>query len=100
MSELFTFKNTGYNLRGGNKLKSNTVKTICYGTESISYLTPKVWEQVPDEIKNSRSLNISKNQNMDPKFMPMQNLQNLYSKFRLHKLSVCFMLVYDLWLIL
>ena len=41
MSELFTFKNTGYNLRGGNKLKSNTVKTVCYVTESISYPAPK-----------------------------------------------------------
>ena len=60
MSELFTFKNTGYDLRGGDKLNSNAVKTVNNGMESISYLAPKIWEQVPDEIKNSSSLNIFK----------------------------------------
>ena len=60
MSELFTFRNTGYNLRGGKKLNSNTVKTVNNGTETISYLAPKIWEQVPDETKNSGSLSIFK----------------------------------------
>ena len=55
MSELYILGNTGYNLRAGRKLKSNTVKTVCYATESISYLAPKIWEQVPEEIKSSRS---------------------------------------------
>ena len=56
MSDLFSFRNTGFNLRGGSKLKSNTAKTVYYGTESISNLAPKIWEQVPDEIKDSTSL--------------------------------------------
>ena len=60
MSDLFSFRNTGYNLCGGSKLKSNTVKTVYYGTESISNLAPKIWEQVPDEIKDSKSLNTFK----------------------------------------
>ena len=51
MSDLFSFRNTGYNLRVGSKLTSNTVKTVYYGTESISNLAPKIWEQVPDIIK-------------------------------------------------
>ena len=60
MSEIFTLKNTGYNLRGGNKLDFNNIKSVNNGTETISYLAPKIWEQVPDEIKNSSSLNIFK----------------------------------------
>ena len=60
MSEIFALKNTGYNLRGGNKLNSNNIKSVNNGTETISYLAPKIWEQVPDEIKNSSSLNIFK----------------------------------------
>ena len=60
MSEIFTLKNTGYNLRGGNKLNSNNIKSVNNGTETISYQAPKIWEQVPDEIKNSSSLNIFK----------------------------------------
>ena len=61
MSDLFSFRNTGYNLRGGSKLKSNTVKTVYYGAESISNLAPKIWEQVPDEIKDSKSLSAKSN---------------------------------------
>ena len=41
MSDLFSFRNTGYNLHGGSKLKSNIAKTVC-GTESISNLAPKI----------------------------------------------------------
>ena len=60
MSEIFALKNTGYNLRGGNKLNSNNIKSVNNSTETISYLAPKIWEQVPDKIKNSSSLNIFK----------------------------------------
>ena len=60
MSELFTLKNNAYNLRGGNRLNYDAVKTVNNGIESISYLAPKIWEQVPDEIKNSSSLKIFK----------------------------------------
>ena len=31
-----------------------------YGFETISFLGPKIWEQVPNDIKNSESLNIFK----------------------------------------
>ena len=55
MSDIFSFRNTGYNLRGGSKLKSNTVKTVYHGTESISNLAPKIWE-----TQDSKSLNTFK----------------------------------------
>ena len=60
MTEIFKFRHTCYNLRAGNKLNSNNIKTVNYGTESISYLAPKIWEQVPNEIKESTSLDIFK----------------------------------------
>ena len=60
MSELFTFKHDCYNLRAGKKLDSNNIKTVNYGTESISYLAPKICELVPNEIKKSNSLNVFK----------------------------------------
>ena len=60
MSELFIFKDTGYNLRGANKLKYDTIKTTHYGSESISFLAPKIWELVPQVIKNSSTLAIFK----------------------------------------
>ena len=60
MSELFQVKDTRYNLRSGNILVSSNVKTVHYGKESISYLVPLIWNQVPDEIKYSKSLNTFK----------------------------------------
>ena len=60
MSELFQLKNIKYNLRKGKTLISNNVKTAHYGTETISYLAPKIWQLIPDTIKNSDSLGVLK----------------------------------------
>ena len=51
MKDLFQTKNTKYDLCKGNTLISRNVKTVYYGTESISYLAPKIWELFPKEIK-------------------------------------------------
>ena len=58
MSELFKLKDIDYNLRGGKRLNSTNIKTVYYGTETISHLAPKIWEQVPEDIKDSSSLDI------------------------------------------
>ena len=60
MSDLFQLKNIKYNLRKGKTLISNNVKTAHYGTETISYLAPKIWQLIPDTIKNSDSLDVFK----------------------------------------
>ena len=36
----------------------NNVKTVHYGTEIISYRAPKIWQLIPDTIKNTDSLNV------------------------------------------
>ena len=33
------------------------VNSVFHGTESISYLGPKIWDIVPEEFKNKKSLN-------------------------------------------
>ena len=35
-------------------------KTVKYGRETISYLTPKIWPLFPEAIKNSKSLDAFK----------------------------------------
>ena len=60
MSELFKEKDIKYNLRKGNTLVSKNVKTTTYGLDSVSYLAPKLWMQVPIDMKNSASLAIFK----------------------------------------
>ena len=60
MSELFQLKEVKYYLRQGKILISNNVKTAHNGTETISYLAPKIWQLIPDSITNTKSLNVFK----------------------------------------
>ena len=56
VKELFTPSTHAYNLRSIYEFKLENVKTVRYGTESLSFLGPKIWELVPLEIKSSHSL--------------------------------------------
>ena len=62
MSELFKLKEIKYSLRKGNVLVSANRKTTNYGINSVSHLAPKIWDLVPEEIKNSKSLPMFKQQ--------------------------------------
>ena len=55
--ELFAPKMSFYDLRNNNSFKRRRVKSVWHGTESVSYLGPKIWDLVPNEIKKSQSLN-------------------------------------------
>ena len=44
-------RNLPYNLRTHNAFSSRVPKTVKYGTETISFLAPKVWALVPGKIK-------------------------------------------------
>ena len=43
---------SGYSTRNKRTFKSRHVKTVRYGTDSLAYLAPKIWELVPNEMKN------------------------------------------------
>ena len=60
ISDLIKLKEKTYNLRNASPLVSTNTKTTIYGINSISYLAPRIWDQVPKEIKNNKSLNIFK----------------------------------------
>ena len=51
MRELFSQVNLSYNWRKDTKIRSHIVKTV-YGTETLLYIEPKVWNLVPPEIKS------------------------------------------------
>ena len=62
MKEIFNFSdNNNYNLRSGTHLSRPIVHTIYYGTESITNLGTKIWELVPQNIKEATSLSSFKN---------------------------------------
>ena len=53
----FLPKPTSYNLRRNDVLSIPKVKTTNYGIKSISFLGPKIWNSLPNEIKSSRNAN-------------------------------------------
>ena len=60
LNEVFVPRQYNYDLRGSNFLERRRVKSVSYGPESISFLAPKIWEILPNEIKDSYTLQIFK----------------------------------------
>ena len=56
MSEIFKVKETKYNLRSSKCLVPSAPRTSTYGIKSISYLAPKIWSLIPNDIKSSYNL--------------------------------------------
>ena len=57
MSDIFKIKERKYNLRKESTLVLNKFRTTRYGINSISYLGPKIWDLIPDDIKKCCTLN-------------------------------------------
>ena len=58
MKDVFRIREeNGCNLRHLNTLKRPIVNSVYNGTETVSFLGPKIWELVPAEIKELVSLN-------------------------------------------
>ena len=54
---LFHFRNEiPYNLRQRSQFHIPPVRTVFSGTKSIKFLGPKIWELIPDEMKELESL--------------------------------------------
>ena len=60
MEEIFTFKNVDYNLRNNTSLKIGNLKTVYYGTESLTNLGTKIWNLLPNKYKELKSLSTFK----------------------------------------
>ena len=54
LNEVFKVNETiPYDLRMRNELYARNPKTVRYGTETISFLSPKIWSLIPQNIKDS-----------------------------------------------
>ena len=51
MKELFPPKISPYDLINKNAFKNRKGNSVWHGTKSMSYLGPKIWDLVPNEIK-------------------------------------------------
>ena len=52
----FSKDQSHYNLRHTSQFSVNPVHSVYNGTESASYFGPKIWEQIPCEIRNKKFL--------------------------------------------
>ena len=56
IQELFPTYENKYNLRNQRCWKTYNVRTLGFGTETISYRGQKTWQLLPDSIKDSKTL--------------------------------------------
>ena len=51
LTEIFPQKESNYSLRNSTTLQGRSIKTVMYGSETISSLGPKIWGILPTELK-------------------------------------------------
>ena len=56
LRETFVSKTSSYNLRRNDTFGKRKVHSVYHGTESLSFLGPKIWDLVPVELKQSETL--------------------------------------------
>ena len=56
MQEIFYNNESHYKLQNDNKFLQPRVRSVNYGTESIRFKGPQLWQKLPQSIRNSDSL--------------------------------------------
>ena len=60
LREIFVPKKSLSNLHRNNTFERRQVHSVYHGTESLSFLGPKIWDLVPLQLKQSESLEVFK----------------------------------------
>ena len=77
MKSIFPLSTNPYFLRNDNEFKTDDIRTVSYGSETIMYRGPKTWELVPSSINNlkPRFMNLKiKIKHWKPERMRVQDL--------------------------
>ena len=61
VQDLFPRQNDVYDLRYKRTFETSKVRTVHFGTETVRYRGPKIWELVPNDIKEATTLSDFKN---------------------------------------
>ena len=76
-------------MRDKNELYSRNPKIVKYEAESVSFMAPKIWSKVPQELKNSISIFFQKTfKKMETK-LPMSVMQNLLATCWSYVINMC-----------
>ena len=57
MEDFFLFCENTQNIRNFQIISNESKKTVRYGSETVKYRTPLLWENLPENYKTARSLN-------------------------------------------
>ena len=57
MRDLFITRENNYNLRNCQELEFPLRRTVKFGTESISYRGPQIWNLIPERLRTLETLN-------------------------------------------
>ena len=60
MNGIFKNRNVKYNFRKNSTFETRNIRSVYYGSETISFIGPKIWELLPSNIYDSENLNIFK----------------------------------------
>ena len=60
INDIFKKRNVTCNFRKNSTFETRNLKRVYYGSETISFIGPKIWELLPSNIKDSENLNIFK----------------------------------------
>ena len=60
MNKIFVKRNNAYNLRKPSEFVRPKVHSVFHGKESISYLGPQIWDMIPVEMKNLKTISAFK----------------------------------------
>ena len=60
VTETFESKTSSYNLRTNDAFEKRQVNFVYHGTESLSFLVPKIWDLVPVELNQLEGLDFFK----------------------------------------
>ena len=60
LNEIFQNRTSSYTLRTNSSFAVRPVHSVYHGTESLSFLGPKIWKLVPEDVKQSESFEIFK----------------------------------------
>ena len=60
LTEIFPQKESNYSLKNSTTLQGRCIKTVMFGSETISSLGPKTWDILPAELKTTVSSTLFK----------------------------------------
>ena len=60
MKSIYPLSSNHYTLRKASTFQTDNIKTVRYGSETLAFRGPLIWESVPIDIKNSPTLAIFK----------------------------------------